>query len=1093
MLPFESLKSSGLVFSKTGVSDGGFDLVLADHVIGGVVVSRYVFLELTADDINRLAQSEGEFAEFENEKIAPLYYDLTGDLSWSMYLVLVIPDLDLERVSDGVWPVVENSRRYARKIIVSASALPMRIPVSLLSLADFGSPDTSAANPLDDWNEVLGSAGLDFCLRSYSSEALNAYVRGQQAKGVTPRRDIQATEKTEDINSVGYAVGRLDLGTSFRPHCFGKNVSMTFGAVNILDGSNGSGKTSILDAIELLVTGSNRSREAAPAWDGQICFRNGTSLRKPAGPPERKERERRFYRHKEKKTDRLNASFRQYNYISLDDVHEFCHGSQPDYSEAVSTVLFGEEVSSMQAAWTTYLSRFIDLKSSLNDSVCELFSHIGQVEDRILAIKEAVGAVASVSVEPYLRLIGFEQAGFELTTTNGFSKANDTVAQLSTLGAIITEPGSLSFSEILQLTETARADYIDLTNSQTKNRNLLSDLTAKRDSLLLDRNANRTTILKMKEDEEQLRGLLAAVRSIRALFDCPDLVAEFRSAETVFVESRRLLELMDRLNGSWGWLKTVPSDLVLPSIDVAEQERQAILGQLERERSSVADVQRQLEVATQTTKKLERLLAELQSVGRDVIALRPNSRVCPLCGLEHPTPDTLALAINASVGKDDIMGIILKSLSERQTEVERLVSVLAQVEEAIRVLSAMDAFGLFLTQHEDHIGVTLPDMSVAACQMAFSRIDELNTKCSQRRLEAEYDMQRLGVLGVSNETIAKREEVLQGLALVGANPDLGDLAVQLMELLEESSSAQLVVQRRGLDCDKDSADLNIRIEHIKSNLQLDSREIELSSVQLGRYDAWCNSINRIKDIVTSLRLESTVSEWQGAVSRLNHLIMELHEASILTEELEKTEKELVEQHNEVPKIQRKLTNCLTAIAALKALKTTDRYVTDYLAEHVSRISDLFLLLHAPREFSGLILESGKLMAKRQNSSKTSSVTELSSGQRVAFVLSVFFVNHMSMPTAFPFVLLDEPLANLDDLNALSFLDFLRQLQAVRGTQIIVTTANPSVASLFRRKFSFLGPQFTSFRFSRSGASPTRIVARQYAPDKEDELNARVVS
>jgi len=54
------------------------------------------------------------------------------------------------------------------------------------------------------------------------------------------------------------------------------------------------------------------------------------------------------------------------------------------------------------------------------------------------------------------------------------------------------------------------------------------------------------------------------------------------------------------------------------------------------------------------------------------------------------------------------------------------------------------------------------------------------------------------------------------------------------------------------------------------------------------------------------------------------------------------------------------------------------------------------------------------------------------------------------------ILIDDPVAHVDDLNALSFLDYLREV-ALRGErQIFFATADVRLAALFQRKFEFLG-------------------------------------
>ena len=56
------------------------------------------------------------------------------------------------------------------------------------------------------------------------------------------------------------------------------------------------------------------------------------------------------------------------------------------------------------------------------------------------------------------------------------------------------------------------------------------------------------------------------------------------------------------------------------------------------------------------------------------------------------------------------------------------------------------------------------------------------------------------------------------------------------------------------------------------------------------------------------------------------------------------------------------------------------------------------------------------------------------------------------------MLLDDPIAHIDDLNILSFLDYLRYI-VVRGSrQIFFATADEKLTGLFRQKFQFMGQE-----------------------------------
>lgn len=63
--------------------------------------------------------------------------------------------------------------------------------------------------------------------------------------------------------------------------------------------------------------------------------------------------------------------------------------------------------------------------------------------------------------------------------------------------------------------------------------------------------------------------------------------------------------------------------------------------------------------------------------------------------------------------------------------------------------------------------------------------------------------------------------------------------------------------------------------------------------------------------------------------------------------------------------------------------------------------------------------------------------------------------------------MDDPVAHIDDINMLSFLDHLRQLAIGGSRQIFFATADTKLAGLFRHKFRFLGDEFKELRLSRT--------------------------
>ncbi|MEI4523565.1 hypothetical protein [Pseudomonas sp. CCNWLW23] len=92
---------------------------------------------------------------------------------------------------------------------------------------------------------------------------------------------------------------------------------------------------------------------------------------------------------------------------------------------------------------------------------------------------------------------------------------------------------------------------------------------------------------------------------------------------------------------------------------------------------------------------------------------------------------------------------------------------------------------------------------------------------------------------------------------------------------------------------------------------------------------------------------------------------------------------------------------------------------------------------------------------------------MSTGQRAAFALSLFLSMNGRLRSGPPLLLFDDPVAHIDDVNMLSFLDHLRQIAIGGSRQIFFATADTKLAGLFRHKFRFLGDEFKELRLSRA--------------------------
>jgi chromosome segregation protein len=154
---------------------------------------------------------------------------------------------------------------------------------------------------------------------------------------------------------------------------------------------------------------------------------------------------------------------------------------------------------------------------------------------------------------------------------------------------------------------------------------------------------------------------------------------------------------------------------------------------------------------------------------------------------------------------------------------------------------------------------------------------------------------------------------------------------------------------------------------------------------------------------------------------------------------------------------------LTALATELSLDSATKKSLDAIGEEINAA---FIRIHSPNEYE--YVGDGEVLLRSRESKETWSLDRVSTGQRSAFALSVFLALNRTAANAPPVVLIDDPVAHVDDLNALSFLDYLRDLAVHSKRQIFFATADTRIASLFARKFGFLGNDFKTISLVRDG-------------------------
>ena len=156
-----------------------------------------------------------------------------------------------------------------------------------------------------------------------------------------------------------------------------------------------------------------------------------------------------------------------------------------------------------------------------------------------------------------------------------------------------------------------------------------------------------------------------------------------------------------------------------------------------------------------------------------------------------------------------------------------------------------------------------------------------------------------------------------------------------------------------------------------------------------------------------------------------------------------------------PRLNR-LADAYSALEQLQNEHSLRSAMESALQQNRDAVEKIFSRIHSPAEFQGLGSNWTTLIRKADGSN--ASLKEISTGQRAAFALSIFLAQNAQLSVAPPVVVFDDPIAHVDDLNSLSFLDYVREVVLTDRRQIYFATANAKLATLFERKFDFLGEE-----------------------------------
>ncbi|MGJ7610674.1 MULTISPECIES: AAA family ATPase [unclassified Variovorax] len=978
----------------------------------------------------------GELHAFQERILGEDFFGTPGDLRWNKYLYIVAGPKSLGQ--DGfekAKAAIEADSEYARKRVVSEEELD-----ALLGAAQHFTPSTAGKdfNVVGEWETRLAAANLDELLDRPTRKDVVERIGTQSAKRVA------VADKTLTLNPIDSPLTKKWLASisidKFRPIHDGK--SYTFGQVTLIVGPNGTGKTSLLEAIEYFYCGHNRRQgnPGSPKISGALVG-DLKPLLASAESGRIRARCLSWYNRDERFAKSILGAFTRYNFLDTDAAFRLSTELEPsEIPDDLSRLIVGADASTI---WD-YLNKIApEIETAYERTMVKVDElrqkhEIAQKELQDLQSRPSSGRALTEAFRAALNALGWKapRQSTALATEAEANGLQEAIGHLQTVQAAGLGAVSLdAIAERSRIVESAlaRARPLEadrIRYAQEAKRFADQALESDRATMALDRwlvylnsgfAAAHASVAKAKEEANIALSRLG----VYATGEVPEVPQEYASTPLASALREANLNVQQTI------------------VQISNLEK--LSASFGRAASARAQAARQLQAAVQAS----------------FDAGHPKDD-CPVCRAKYAAEDLVA-----------IVGRITQGL-EQSSELTEVTDQLVGAREQLELLQGWVRFFLFLQRIAEAINLA----SNAVCADIPARLIELRAESAKAASElatANKDWVRVNSSGLSanehdvlHRTISailhSPELELDATAIDRRRNELLEATASFRKLEAENLELSNLAARKVADEVKEanSEEWNTRAQQNSGMESLVAMRDEIASIQ-----SRVRALHGLLDISGSTSLADSSLGVLGATRAHLEAIEAVKiegSASVSISELILRIEQLGKDLKRASARKENYQAAKETLELLLAECSLERATKESLEAIGSEINRIFSRIHAPNEYD--YVGHDDVLLQTSASHETRTLEQISTGQRAAFALSVFLALNRNAVFAPPIIMIDDPIAHIDDLNALSFLDYLRDLVVNSNRQIFFATADTRIAALFSRKFSFLGGAFKKIALTR---------------------------
>ncbi len=1021
-----TLASSFLVNTKMAEEAS---LIRGEYMLDGNLAAIY-YIEFSDNDISF------DIDQFQEDHISSDYYNHPGYLQWNHYLIFIRQPDTVPLIQKNT---IERNDIYTRKFVFTVEEFNKYFSYSF-------STRNIESDIVSLWKAKLRAVDLDEVYSSnYYTEAIARFLNSDVQKEEVAEQSLPVS--SEPVLSID-RISRISLRVNYRTHPK-PNRSFDFTTANLVHGVNGSGKTSLLTAIELVIAGKTISDPSNPEPGNCIAATyNGQSEPVDEYTPNNNSkyrlRDNAWYSSPYTTGNELYRTFNRYNYFDSDAAYKLSFDEDNlNITKHLSAIALGPEFARMQDRMRGFEERLAKEYRTKEKAIEEQITRINDAQKTIDAIKE----VTNPKDQFDLFLRSAQDIGWQATLpaaiideTTGYEKSF--------------QEATVLVATLEELMESAKASNLTVVREQLGKIAAEIKRVGAAKSLLDQAKQNTAGSKKIIDQSEKEADIISRAK---VYFDNTDSF-QFPAMQKNLSDLASQINLLKVLPDLYAEISAYP---LLQSDESIQAAKERLNGAFKETNQTLAGIRQQYSGLKETLDQISGIVSDIKSFGKKYLLLNKISAECPLCETPFSNDDLLTRINNIGNSSED--NVALQSFND---EIIRLEGVWFQQQADLEKLSKIEQVIAAITPSPDYTTLTF----IAFEAELKSKIESL-AKNQQDEISLNARMVVMESLGISESSLLGFKIIFEStFPHIAFTPS----SVEVFKKLHHASAGSLESARTIHNDNKNEED---RLKSVLTALQIElgipdtetdaERYLGFKEIQFKKIEEQFILVQQF----LAARTEDGPIEIKQNLSRLSHAFNAYRSALEDQAKINISKGIITEAKQLIEGLTPIITRIKTALEVLREILEKDKeanILADFLKDNEKDIEDIFMTLHTPKEFIGIAFdyESNTVSLKKRGVADPVPLNKISTGQRSALALSIFLALHKKVRSGPKILLFDDPVTYTDDLNILSFLDYLRNLVVKENRQIIFATANQKLAGLFEKKFAFLDNEMQTIPLER---------------------------